>query len=59
MAIQDSRGVRFHDVRGDKSSLSLLAMLKESLNPSDESARTFPTLLLYDGTEALTVWDDC
>lgn len=59
MAIQESRGVRFHDIRGDKSSLSLLAMLKESLNPSDESPRTFPTLLLYDGIETLAVQDDC
>lgn len=59
MAIQDSHGVRFHDIRGDKSGQSLLEMLKQSLNPSDESPRTFPTLLLYDGIEVLTVEDDC
>ncbi|KEF55758.1 uncharacterized protein A1O9_08509 [Exophiala aquamarina CBS 119918] len=57
MAIHYSRGVRFHDIRGDKSSLSLLAMLKESLNPTDKSPRTFPTLLLYD-EKGLKLFED-
>ena len=58
MASPDRSGVRFHDIRGDKSLQSLLDMLKESLNPSDGQPRTFPTLLLYDGTKALAVQDD-
>ena len=50
-----SAGVPILDIRGDKSNTSLLEMLHESLNPPTGVARTFPTLLLYDGTEVLDV----
>lgn len=55
MATHTSAGVPIVDIRGDKSDQSLLDMLHQSLNPSQGQPRTFPTLLLYDGTEVLVV----
>jgi hypothetical protein len=55
MATHTSAGVPILDIRRDKSDQSLVETLKQSLNPSQGQPRTFPTLLLYDGTEVLCV----
>ncbi len=48
-------GVPFLDIRSDTTHQSLVDTLRQSLNPSQGQPRTFPTLLLYDGTEVLFV----
>ena len=55
MATCNLAGVPVLDIRRDKSDLSLVEMLKQSLNPSKGQPRSFPTLLLYDGIEVLGV----
>jgi hypothetical protein len=55
MATHTKMGVPILDIRRDASGQSLLDMLKNSLNPSEGDSRTFPTLLLYDGTKILVV----
>lgn len=55
MGSYDRARVPIFDIRGDKSGQSLLETLRRSLNPSNGEPRTFPTLLLYDGTEVLVV----
>ncbi len=55
MATQNSAGVPILDIRGDDPDQSLLDLLHDSLSPSEAQRPTFPTLLLYDGTEVLDV----
>lgn len=57
MATHTSAGVPILDIRGDTSDQSLLETLRRSLNPPQGQPRTFPTLLLYDGTEDLVAQD--
>ena len=55
MGSYEPAGVPILDIRSDKSHQSLLGTLRQSLNPTEGGPRTFPTLLLYDGTEDLVV----
>lgn len=57
MGSYETAEVPILDIRGDKSDQSLLETLRQSLNPPEGGPRTFPTLLLYDGTEVLVVWN--
>lgn len=51
MGSYGSADVPILDIREDKSDQSLLETLRQSLNPHNGEQRTFPTLLLYDGSD--------
>lgn len=45
-------GVHILDIRRDKADLSLRDIVLNGLKPVDGEAKTLPSLLLYDGTQA-------
>jgi hypothetical protein len=50
MAPSKTRNVGILDIRRDKLEESLLQTIIQGLSPENGSARSMPTLLLYDGT---------
>jgi hypothetical protein len=59
MATHTPGRVPILDIREETFTESLVDMLRGSLNPPNGQPRAFPTLLLYDGTDALVIREEC